>query len=526
MRKRDKLGAKRRKRSWEILRVFSRHHLARGITPKKLRQIMEELGPTFIKLGQLLSMRLDVLPIDYCNELQNLRTEVTPMPYEEVKRVIEEEYKKPISAVFSSFEKRPLGSASIAQAHLATLADGTPVVVKVQRPKIFEMMEQDIALLRRARVVLKLIDMDEVVNLNIMLDELWAVAQQEMDFCLEADHLEEFYEHNCDVVYITCPKVYRKYTTRCVLVMEHVDGIQIDDVAAICEQSYDLNEIGTKLAENYVKQIIDDGYFHADPHPGNINICDGKIVWLDMGMMGRLSEHDMRLFRNAIRAVVNQDVESVKNIIMTMGVCPAHIDQIRLSSDIEEMLTKYIQMSLINMDLGKILEEVIGLAKAHHISLPRGMTMLGRGILTLEGVLKVVSPDINLMSILSTHLSGDLLGDVDLRKEVGKLLLNLKNSGQKAAILPSQISDALSKFSRGQSKLNVEITGSEKPLSEIDHMVKRIVKGVLSASLLLGSSILCGNAIAPAWLGIPILAWFGFALGIILGIRAMTEKMK
>ncbi|MFQ8599611.1 MAG: AarF/ABC1/UbiB kinase family protein [Oscillospiraceae bacterium] len=235
-----------------------------------------------------------------------------PMPFDEVKKVVEDEYGEALSAVFAAFDPEPLGAASIAQAHAARLQNGRRVVVKVQRPGVYATMEQDIALLHKAAGLLGFTALGEVVDLNMVLDEMWSVAQQEMDFLTEAQNADAFRQFNREVAYVDCPLIEHAHTTERVLVMEYIDGIAIDDTYTLASEEYDLDEIGLKLADNYVKQIIEDGFFHADPHPGNLQIRDGKIVWIDLGMMGRLSPRDKTLLRDGVKAIVRGDVTRLK----------------------------------------------------------------------------------------------------------------------------------------------------------------------------------------------------------------------
>lgn len=247
----------------EITEVLLRHEIVRGVTPEKLRRILEDLGPTYVKLGQILSMRSDMLPGAYCKELSRLRSSVAPMPFAQVKRIVEEAYGRRLGEIFSSFDERALGSASIAQVHAATLATGERVVVKVQRQGIYDTMSRDIALLHRAVRVLKYTGASELVDFNKVLDEIWAVAQQEMNFLTEAANLEEFRQLSEEVAFVTCPKLYRAYTTTQVLVMEFIDGYGVDEKQRLLDAGYDLSEIGRKLADHYVKQVVDDGFFQS-----------------------------------------------------------------------------------------------------------------------------------------------------------------------------------------------------------------------------------------------------------------------
>ena len=501
----------------EILQVLARHDIVKGMTPEKLRNIVEDLGPTFVKLGQIMSMRQDMLPAAYCRELSKLRTEVSPMPFDEVRQVIEEEYDTRLERVFASFDRQPLGVASIAQAHAAVLRDGSPVVVKVQRQGIRDVMARDIQLLRKAARILKAASSaGNALDFGVILNEMWAVAQQEMDFLIEARNAGEFYKLNQDVAYVTCPQIHSQVTTSRVLVMEYIEGFDLDRPDILTDNGYDLEEIGLKLADNYVKQIIDDGFFHADPHPGNLRIREGQIVFLDLGMMGRLSQRDKNLFRQAVRAIAEHNVNALKDVLLTLGVHNGRINHTRLYGDIEDLLTQYGSMGLADMDLGRMLEEFLGLANSHGISMPEGVTMLTRGMLTIQGVLASLAPELNLVQIMANRMLGEAARDFDLLAELKDGGKTLAASGRKAVALPAQLSDLLGMTIKGQTKVNLELTGSDEPLAQVDRMVNKLVLALLSAALLVGSSLICTTDLKPKLLGIPMLGAFGFFIALIL----------
>ena len=318
MMKRESLSSSQRLAS--ILRILHKHHITQGMDPIKLREIIEDLGPTFIKIGQLMSSRQDMFSKRYCDELIKLRASVAPMDPGLVRQILEEEYACKLDQMFSWFDEHSLGSASIAQVHRARLRSGEDVVVKVQRPHIYEQMERDISLLRRASRLLNLSELlGSVIDINILLDEFWETAKQEMDFINEAAFMRRFAQLNKGVRYIAQPVVYRDLSTSRVLVMEHIDGIEIDDLETLKQQGYDLNEIAAKLADHYMKQIIDDGFFHADPHPGNLRVRNGKIVWLDFGMMGQLGEREQSLIRRAFNAMASENIADLTEVILTLG---------------------------------------------------------------------------------------------------------------------------------------------------------------------------------------------------------------
>ena len=376
---RNESRGENRQRLMEIMEVVRRHDITRGMSPEKLCAIIEELGPTFIKLGQILSMRSDFLPKEYCEALKKLRSDVSPMSYAQVVAIVETSYGRPLGEVFSSFDEQALGSASIAQVHAAVLQSGEPVVVKVQREGIHDVMSRDIMLLKQACRLLKYTPVSGLVDFNRVLDEMWLVAQEEMDFQTEAANLERFRNLNEDVAFVTSPALYREYTTTRVLVMERVDGIAIDDRDALVAAGYDPAEIGAKLADNYVRQIMTDGFFHADPHPGNLRIRDGRIVWLDMGMMGSLNDRQRSMIGKAITGVARGDINLCRDAVLNLGEFHGVTDRRQLYRDIETLLEQYGSLDLGSMDLAKVFENLTEVMKRNGISMPGSLTMLARG---------------------------------------------------------------------------------------------------------------------------------------------------
>ena len=326
----DKAKIDNRERLGEITAVLRKHHITRGVTPEKLRAILEELGPTYVKLGQIMSLHSDVLPQRYCDELMK--------------------------------------SASIAQVHRAKLLDGTDVIVKVERKGIYDIMARDIGLLKRAVNLLPPVGgFKNVVDLEMVLDELWATAQEEMDFLKEAANMEEFAHNNQGIRYIRCPKLYHEYTTSRVLVMEYIGGCPVDDRASLLAEGYDLGEIGRKLVNNYVKQVMDDGFFHADPHPGNVKVMDGKIVWIDMGMMGRLSNRDRNLMARAVRAIAVGDIAVLEATILELGDIQGKIDSGKLYGELRDLMDRYGNASMGSIDAVEFFKDTMEIMKNNSI---------------------------------------------------------------------------------------------------------------------------------------------------------------
>ena len=523
-RKEDKGSAARLREMVEVLRE---RDIVHGITPEKLRLILEDLGPTFVKLGQIMSMRPDFLPQEYCDELMKLQTEANPLPFSVIEKVIEQEYQRRWTRIFRSIDEEALGSASIAQVHCAVLLDGEKVVIKVQRPGVHDVMSKDIVLLKRAAGILKILGpAQDVVDFSMVLDELWAIAKQEMDFVMEANHIEEFRHANQDADFVSCPKVYRHLTTQHVLVMEYVDGIQIDDAAGLKAAGVDMRRIGERLGENYVKQIVEDGYFHADPHPGNIWVRGGKIVWLDLGMMGRLSNKDRAAIRKAIFALAQHDVFEMKAAVLSLGVPQERIDHARLYQDIDALIAQYGDLDFRSLKMGVLSRQIMNVLRSHHIAIAPGISMFCRGIMTIEGVMRLVCPEVSFVEILARSMELSFAKGFNWREEAGKA----KREGyillRKSLQLPEQISDILKMTLSGQTKVNLELTGADEPLARLNKMINKLIIALLSAALLLGSSTICTTQMTPKIMEIPFLGVLGYLAAIVLSARLLWSILR
>lgn len=516
-----------KRRLAQIIGILKKHHLSKGIDPLKFRQILEDLGPTFVKIGQIMASRQDMFSERYSKELVKLRDQVAPMEYEVIKSVVENEYGCPMSDVFPTFDKVPLGSASIAQVHKATLKDHKEIVVKIQRPHIYAMMERDISLIRRAGKLLHLSEvLGSVIDLNIVLDEFWFTAKQEMDFLNEAKFAQEFASLNEQILYIGAPLINKEYSTSKVLVMEFIDGYQIDDFSTLEKEGYDRKEISSKLAENYIKQIVDDGFFHADPHPGNLRIRDGKIIWIDFGMMGTLRIADKDLMKNAVLAIGNHDVESMTDVILTLGIHDNKIDYPLFYDDIEAIMCKYTTMDLFDIHLGEAIQEIFSVAHKHHIAMPKGISMLARGLVTIESTMTVLDPKTNIIGIAAAHVSEHMFKKMDMRKEALHTGKRVYEASNKMLEIPIQLSELTRMFMKGRVKLNLEIMDSSVPLKSINHMVNKLVVGIVATGLLMASSLICTTDMTPKVLGIPAIGFIGYITAVFLGMWLLYTVLR
>ena len=414
----------------EIISILKNSNLIRGLTPEKLCTTITKLGPTFIKIGQILSNRYDLLPKEYCDALASLRSNVAPMDFKEVLQILKEEYGD-TSEIFESISKNSIGSASIAQVHRAKLMSGEDVVIKVQRKNIYETMSMDVKLLKKAIRILHLNLIIKIIDLNTVIDEIFNVAKEEMNFEIETKNLEEFKQNNSDIAYVDVPKVYKNLVTKKVLVMEYIEGIKLNDKTTLKKQGYDFEEIGLKLANNYIKQALDDGFFHADPHPDNILIREGKIIFIDLGMMGRISSRNKKLLNEAMRAIVKNDIITLENVLLNMSTSTGTINHTKLRGDMQKILDKVADEDIQNINIVDFLTNVSKIFKENNLRLDNNITLLMRGICVIEGTLGTISPNINLLMVFENKIQEDSFNKIfskEILVNTGKSFITTANS--------------------------------------------------------------------------------------------------
>ena len=526
---------KEKHRAAEIIGVFSAHNFyANGFTPEEMRSTLEDLGPTYVKIGQIMSSRVDLLPESYCRELEKLRQNVKELDPQIARAVIEQEAGKPIDEIFSEFRDKPLGSASIGQAHYAVLKDGTKVVVKVQRPLIAEMMRNDYVLLKKGAAMINAIDDakdddEEKVDLLSVIEEMEKVTEEELDFRIEAENTR-FFKENCieDETKISCPSVIDELTTERMFTMTFVDGCSIGKKDKVIAQGCDVNQLGTVIVENYLHQILDVGTFHADPHQGNLMVSGGIPYWIDFGMIGRISEADVGILQNLVLSLVNGDMEALVNAVMSMGAASPRTNRNKLLDDVEVMFGKYMNVTSINdLDLGAVLEEVIDLCTRHFITLPGRYTMLVRSIATFEGVLEQLCPDLNLFELVSGKLMERARKNLDVSQELLSAGKNALEIGRKTVKLPLLASDALNSMLKGRMKMNMELTGYEEILKKAETTVFNLVLALFSCVLFFGSCILTTADISPKTSGgVPLIAAVGIVFSIALAIFTVRKMLR
>lgn len=511
----------RLKRVREIIHILRKHDFLQGFTPEGLRELFEDLGPSFIKVGQTLSTRSEILPHAYCKALSQLQQECEPMPFDLVLSALDAIYGDEREKIFPVIDPHPLGSASLAQVHKAYLATGEAVAIKVQRPGVRTTMAQDIDVMRSiTKHLSRYMDGTQMVDLREVVEELWVTFLEETDFLNEAHNLDEFNRMNENIVYVRAPKSYMKYCHEEVLVMEYVDGISIRNTKELLKNGYDLEEIGDKILENYAKQIMQDGYFHADPHPGNIVIYEGQIVYLDLGLMGRLNPRDRAGFENAVEAVGMRSASRLMEALMSFSV--AHdlsaIDQPRLLAELDVILDRYAAADVDTIDIGQFLNDILNVTRQSKVTLPSSVTMVSRGLVTMEGTLLEYVGSFNMADIINNHIIRTKEENDDLKETLKELIVALNSAGRGAMRALEYSGDAAQQLSRGQLKVNMEMLGSTEPMAKISRILNRLTIGLIVAGLLISAGILTFAIGKAEIFGMPILAFVEFTIALILSL--------
>ena len=517
----------RRARIREILRIVNKHKLLKSVTPEEFRAMLEDLGPSFVKIGQTLSTRSEILPRAYCDELAKLQAECDPLPFEDMLAALDAEFgHERREELFASIDPTPLGSASLAQVHRAKLRGGDDVAIKIQRPGVKETMALDIDIMRiLARQASNIMKDDQFVDFREVVEEMWATFLEETDFRREAENLEEFARLNADCRFISSPKVYADLCTEYVLVMEYVDGIPISNADRLIACGYDLEEIGVKLLDNYATQILDHGFFHADPHPGNLIIREGQIVYIDLGIMGRLSTRDRAGFGDIIKAVGVKDSAGLKEALIRYAVQKdnATIDHTRFLADLDDLLADYGSIDIDQIDIGAMLNDIMALTRACRVTLPTSVTTVARGIVAVEGTVGPYIGNQNIVSIINDHVQRSADKRDVLAKAIEDLAISLRKSGSGALDAANYSGEALKMLTRGQLKMNMELMGSDISFRKLSRIFTRITLAVIVAALFIGSSLLSLSPLEPRFLGVPVLANIGYVSAFLLSVWIVVD---
>jgi ubiquinone biosynthesis protein len=493
--------------------------------PERLRLVFEELGPSFIKLGQVLACRPDMLPIEYAQELVKLTDSVSPFPYEDVQTIIEKDLGAPIGQVFAQFDRAPLAAASIAQVHRAVLPNGTEAIVKVQRPNIDRLIARDISILRGlAELVEQYVPDVAVYNPKGIVEEFARTINREMDFFIEASNAAQLRKNfeKSDILYI--PEVFSDLSSKRVLVLERLEGVRIDDFESLERMGFDRRELSKKGAASFFQMVFQDGFFHADPHPGNIFVLqDGRLALVDFGIVGRVSEENMEYFANSFLALVNHDYDALVQQYVNLGfvtdeVVDLELFQRELKEDFMELLEPYYGMKVNQIDFGAYVDRVTHILLRYNLRLPQNLYLIDKALITLEGILRQLDPEFDYLEAAKPYVADLIRRRRSPFRYARTLQKNVAEFSDMVSHMPRQVGNVIRKVLRNDIHMTLHHAELQHFIRDLDKSSNRLSFSIITAAIIMASSIIIHAGTGPVLFGLPMFGLIGYVIAAVLGL--------
>jgi ubiquinone biosynthesis protein len=501
--------------------ILHRSPAAEAVTldpAQRMRMALEELGPTFVKLGQLMATRVDLFPPRWISEFEKLHAEVAPVPFEALLPELTRSLGRSPFEVFRDIDTRAQGAASIAQVHRAKLQDGTPVVLKVRRPGVRETIEADLRLLRR---VSELIESEIPEARRYHPGEIAAQfarsLEREADFGTETRNIERFAKNFAGDPHIVIPRIYPEWTSDVLLVQEHVEGIPATDPEAVVAAGLDRKVLAARGVDAFLKMILIDGFFHADPHPGNVFYVPGnRIVIIDFGMVGRLSPQRRTQVIDLLGGIARMAEEPMLEVLLDWAG-DAYVDELKLAADVNEMVFDYEGVPLKDIRVGNVIRQFAGIVREHSIVLPSDLSLMFKALITLEGLGRQYDPDFHIIN----HLTPLVKSALAERYQPGELVRRSRNAVSEflnvVGGVPRDLARLLREARRGKTRIDLDLKRLDSFGRQLDRTLDRVTVGIMTASLVIGSAIVLTVRDGPVILGIPVLPAIGL-LGYLLAV--------
>ncbi len=488
--------------------------------PTRAREVLEELGPTYVKFGQFLSMRHDLIPQEYSDEFTKLQNDVPPFAYGDVERVVAEELGGEIGDLFSEFEKDPIAAASIGQVHHAKLPDGTDVAVKVQRPEILGVIDADMDIMYSiAGFAQEHIHDAQLYRPVDIVDELSRSIHAELDYTQEARNIERFLHNFRNDPNITIPKVYLDYSSRRVLTMEYIDGVKCINSDQLDKLGVDPNQIATYGTEAFMKQVFEDAFFHADLHAGNVFVLrDGGVALLDFGMVGYISKDVRSILTDALIAITQGNQRQYVEVLRDFGVVSEKLDEQAFKDDCDYLLNKYYGRPFDQLDVSVVSAEMMGLLRRYQIRIPSNVAMLIRGVITASGFATQIAPDFNVTAIAEPYAKKVMRKRISpdaLARSAYNDMWYVSRLFHKA---PLQLSHILSVAENGYLNIRFENQGMDRVVSEMSSSSNRLSFSLIISAIIVGSSLIIQTGMEPYLWGVPMMGVLGFIAAGVLGM--------
>ncbi len=515
------------------IKYFARwQEVERHTIPERLRIAFSELGPSFIKLAQILSTRPDLITGEYANEFKKLLDRVPPFSSGKARQIIESELNISLNDVFSDFDDFPVAAASIAQVHNATLKTGEKVIVKIQRPDIREIIEMDLIILNAiARLMLRYIPESKFFDPKGIVNEFSRSVKKEVDFIIEAKNAQRFKRNFAENPDILIPYIYTDLLSEKVIVMERLEGIRIDDIKGIDSLGIDRSELAKKGVDAYFKMIFEDGFFHADPHPGNIFVMpDGRIGLLDYGIIGWLTPDMMENIAGAFLAVLKKDFDRLVDLYIELGLVAEEIDidkfKKEFRADLVYLLEPLYDLAISEVNFPEYLEAVTHLVIKHGLTVPSDLLLMNKTILILDNIGRQLDPDFNAVKAAEPYAVKLVKQRVSPQRLIDKTGENLSAIGELLFDTPKQMNKLLRKTIKDEVGFKIDLTGMEKFRKDIDRSSNRLAFSVIVAAIIIGSSMLIQSGIGEKVLGLPALGATGFLVAILLGLWLLISILR
>ena len=489
-------------------------------TAQRLRLALEELGPTFIKMGQMLSTRPDIMPPQFIAELEKLQNRVAPMTAETARSIIESELKKPIEEVFSSFNDQPLAAASLAQVHRATIGNDQ-VVIKVQRPDIAYIIEVDLDIMHTlAALMERYLPGAYAINPAGLVREFSENIRRELDFRIEAANMKRFARNFAGTPWVHVPQIYlEQYNTRRLLIMGYIDGIHVSEIDRLKREGYNLKKIAQHGADIGIRSTLDHGFFHADPHPGNLVILPGNVICLlDYGMMGTLSTRFRERLGRLMYYIVTNDEKRTARALLGMMESREAVDAESLEVEVSNIIQKYAYLQLRDMELGSVLFQLLRQLHGHRVRFPTHLLWLAKAIATIENAARKLDPDFNMLEYAKPRTFRFIASSLNPVQQVKESFLTLMDSLDVIRDLPYNAGIILDQLKRGRVKIEFEHLGLEPLRLTLNRISNRLAGTIVLAALLITSGLIIVADVPPRAGEIPIFGIVGIGLALFLAI--------
>jgi ubiquinone biosynthesis protein len=489
---------------------------------------LERLGPTFVKLGQLLATRADLLPDGHIEALARLQDDVEPVLFDEIREVVESELGGRLTNVFSSFDERPLASASLGQVHHAVLRDGREVAVKVQRPGIRDTVAKDLEVLHGvARFLDEHSEVGERYHLDEIVDEFERSLTRELDYRREAVSLRQLRENLERFPLLTVPEHVPDLTSTRVLTMEHVEGTKLTDLSGLARLDLDGDELVDELFRAYLKQMLSDGFVHADPHPGNVLLtAEGQLALIDVGMVIRLDKATRERLLRLLLAVAEADVEEATSVALAMGRPTSYFDEDAFRRDVGALIGSYHDLPPEDTQVGRILTEVTRISGQDGVRPPTELTLLARTLLALDQVARELAPDFDVDDAVRRHASEVMTGTMLEELTPSLLLRSLLDSKEFLESLPGRSNTIMESLADGTMRFRIDLVDTEQLITAIQRLANRLVAGLVLAALILGAATLARVDTDTTIAGYPAIAFVFFVVAGLMGLWLVVSILR